>query len=104
MTRITRIILRTGQWFRVSDLWSRHTLLAAGVQAWGLCPIAKTLLRYEECNHRLPMPWHLQTLEPRDIKIVLRNPEGKYVAGSAAAWDLVEGRDRAIIFDFFAHQ
>ena len=43
-------------------------------------------------------------MEPRDIKVVLRNPEGRYVAGSAVNWSFVEERRRAIVFDYVSQR
>ena len=43
-------------------------------------------------------------MEPQDIKVVLRNPEGRYIAGSAINWDFVEDRRRAMIFDYVSHR
>ena len=38
--------------------------------------------------------------ELRDIKVVLQNSEGKYLAGSAIDWHFTDDRSRATAFDF----
>src|SRR6266513_6409050 len=40
----------------------------------------------------------------QDIKVVLRNPDGKYITGSAINWGFVEDRCRAKIFDYLSHR
>jgi hypothetical protein len=42
--------------------------------------------------------------ELQEIKVVLQNPEGKYLSGSASNWRLTEDRASAIVFDFFAQR
>src|SRR5262245_17588665 len=42
--------------------------------------------------------------QPRDIKVVLQNSEGKYLGGSAINWRFTEDRSKATVFDFFGHR
>src|SRR5690242_13586182 len=42
--------------------------------------------------------------ELADIKVVLQNPDGKYLAGSAINWWFTEDRFGAIVFDFWGQQ
>jgi hypothetical protein len=42
--------------------------------------------------------------ESQDIKVVLRNAEGRFVAGSALNWGFVEDRTRALVFNYFSEQ
>jgi hypothetical protein len=39
-----------------------------------------------------------------DIKVVIRGPDGKYIAGSPANWGFTADRGRALVFDYHAHQ
>jgi hypothetical protein len=49
----------------------------------------------------MPRPSNKQT-EPPDIKVVIRNPQGKYLAGNATNWFFTDERSAAIIFDYRA--
>jgi hypothetical protein len=37
-----------------------------------------------------------------EIKVVIQNPEGKYLAGNAANWFFTDNRSSALIFDYHA--
>ena len=42
--------------------------------------------------------------ESHDIKVVLRDSEGRYVSGSAINWGFADDRSRAIVFDYVAER
>lgn len=43
-------------------------------------------------------------MESEDIKVVLRNSEGRYIAGSALDWVFVEDHRRAMVFDYISQR
>ncbi|HWQ92696.1 MAG TPA: hypothetical protein VN673_13560 [Clostridia bacterium] len=38
--------------------------------------------------------------DPPEIKVVIRNAEGKYLAGSVSEWFFTDHRESALVFDF----
>jgi len=38
------------------------------------------------------------------MKVRIRNPEGKYLAGDDAGWGFSEDCSKALVFDFIGHQ
>jgi hypothetical protein len=40
----------------------------------------------------------------RDIKVVLRSPEGHYLAGGPREWEFTENLADAAVFDYLAHE
>jgi hypothetical protein len=38
------------------------------------------------------------------MKVRIRNPEGKYLAGNDAGWGFSEDSSKALVFDYFGHR